>query len=217
MTSTQATPIPKLPPVDHDVLYFAFGSNMAMAQMAKRCPDCRLFARGILRGHKWETNAKGGGNVVKVNDDDYVEGILWTLTPTDLELLRPHEGLDWGYFTEQKRDFEIEPLTIKALEGQKASDAAELLEKYKNGTIKAPEAILTSTEQKKKVIQEALIYISLNYKGPADIREEYVGRMEAAMADARLLGMTNEYCQRAIYPFINGPRTSKPTPVQVKA
>ncbi|KAK7755616.1 hypothetical protein SLS62_002225 [Diatrype stigma] len=119
-------------------LYFAYGSNMHLQQMAARCPESTLFGIGILRGYKWQTNSRGGGNVVEGHQEDAVEGILFTLSPSDLEALRPFEGTSWGYFEEQKLGFEVEHLLDSTLEGRKTTEAATVLERYKSGQMEAP-------------------------------------------------------------------------------
>lgn len=59
------------------------------------------------------------------------------------------------------------------------------------------------------------MYISEKYKGPSDIREEYIRRMELAIADAGLLGVSEEYIKGSLYPYLHGPRRNMPGPVNV--
>ena len=117
--------LPDQPPGSE--LYFAYGSNMYLPQMAVRCRESTLFARGILRKYRWQTNSLGGGNVVEAGEDDSVEGILFTLPPSDLEILRRYEGIEWGYFVEKEIDVEVEPVSETAQGGRsmKPADVAE--------------------------------------------------------------------------------------------
>ena len=43
------------------------------------------------------------------------------------------------------------------------------------------------------IVREALVYISYTFSSPGIIREEYMSRMELAMADGKLLGLSEEY------------------------
>ena len=74
-------------------LYFAYGSNMHLQQMAARCHDSRLFAKGILRGYKWQINSRGGAKMIKGSLKDFVEGIAFTVSPSDVQALRNYEGV----------------------------------------------------------------------------------------------------------------------------
>lgn len=74
-----------------DTLYFAYGSNINLEQMAHRCPDARLMGPVTLedyelrfRGHGFATVAPGKGGVV--------HGLLWKLTPQCEQALDLYEG-----------------------------------------------------------------------------------------------------------------------------
>lgn len=110
-------------------LYFAYGSNMYLPQMAVRCCDSMLFGKGILRNYRWQTNSLGGGNVVDSGPEDFVEGILFTVSASDVQTLRRYEGIAWQYFVEKEVDVEVEPVSETALGGRslKPADVAEFL------------------------------------------------------------------------------------------
>ena len=74
-------------------LYFAYGSKMHLQQLAARCHNSRLFAKGILRGYKWQINSRGRANVIKGSQEDFVEGIASTVSPSDVQALRQFEGV----------------------------------------------------------------------------------------------------------------------------
>lgn len=108
-------------------VYFTYGSNMHIQQMADRCPDSRLFAVGILRSYKWEINSRGVANVIQGNREDFVEGIMFTVSPDDVRALRLHEGVDAQLYCEREFDVEVEPILDTSLEGKKSADAARIL------------------------------------------------------------------------------------------
>ncbi len=70
-------------------LYFAYGSNMDVAQMQKRCPRAIYLGVGRLRDHRLSFNRKGSyreGAVASVvpSPGDQVYGVVWELEPDDL-------------------------------------------------------------------------------------------------------------------------------------
>ena len=107
--------------------YFAFGSNMHLQQMAARCRDSRIFAKGILRSYKWQINSRGGANVIEGNREDLVEGIVFTVSPSDVQALRHYEGVKRQFYAERELDIEVERIPDTAFEGRKPADAATIL------------------------------------------------------------------------------------------
>ena len=57
------------------------------------------------------------------------------------------------------------------------------------------------------VIRKALIYINHEYQLPGTIRDEYIARMQLAMADARMLGIFQNYLENSLHPLSFGKRT----------
>jgi gamma-glutamylcyclotransferase (GGCT)/AIG2-like uncharacterized protein YtfP len=78
-------------------LYFAYGSNLSEAQMRARCPQARPGGRAALRGYRLAFagySALWGGAVATLAPDPKgrVRGVLYELTPSDLEALDCWEG-----------------------------------------------------------------------------------------------------------------------------
>lgn len=111
-------------------LYFAFGSNMRLQQMAERCPGSALFAKGILRKYKCQINSRGGGNVVEGNSEDLVEGIIFTVSHSDVRALRHFEGIEQQFFVEKRLNVEVVPFPDTIFAGRKTEDAAGLLAQH---------------------------------------------------------------------------------------
>jgi hypothetical protein len=79
-------------------LYFAYGANMDVAEMARRCP--RSTPRGVARlpRHRlavmregWLTAARAPGG--------RVHGVLWDLALADVAALDRFEGVSGGLYT----------------------------------------------------------------------------------------------------------------------
>ncbi|KAK0513029.1 hypothetical protein JMJ35_005046 [Cladonia borealis] len=113
-----------------DKLYFSYGSNMHLQQMAARCSDSRLFAKGILRSYKWQINSRGGANVIEGNPEDFVEGIVFTVSPSDIQALRHYENVERKFYAERQFEIEVEHIRDTALEGRTPADAAGILASY---------------------------------------------------------------------------------------
>ena len=110
-----------------DKLYFSYGSNMHLQQMAARCPDSRLFAKGILRSYKWQINSRGGANVIEGNQEDFVEGVVFTVSPSDVQALRHYENVERKFYAEREFEIEVERIRDTALEGMIPAEAARIL------------------------------------------------------------------------------------------
>ena len=111
-------------------LYFAYGSNIHLQQMAARCHDSRLFAKGIARSYKWQINSRGGANVIKGSLEDFAEGIAFTLSLSDVQALRHHKGVKRQLHAAREFDIEFERILDTALESQNTADAARILALY---------------------------------------------------------------------------------------
>ena len=91
-------------------LYFAFGSNLHLGQMAKRCPESRYIGTAKLPGHAFQINERGFANILP-SRDSYVEGLVYLLSSTDEARLDRSEGCPDKY---QKHHLPIELYTAAA-------------------------------------------------------------------------------------------------------
>lgn len=83
-------------------LYFAYGSNLDVDQMANRCPGARLVGRAWLDGHRLAfagTSRLWGGGVATVVEAPWrsVPGALYEAGSGDFEVLDAVEGHPWFY------------------------------------------------------------------------------------------------------------------------
>ena len=84
------------------IKYFAYGSNLDLSQMKRRCPSSKLISKGSLSGYRLTFNkfsSGWGGGVADVIQDQgsKVWGLIFELSDTDLERLDRYEGYhkDW--------------------------------------------------------------------------------------------------------------------------
>ena len=82
------------------LLYFAYGSNMNLNQMAFRCPDAEVVDTVRLEGYRLAFCMNGGGNGVATilpEEGSYVDGVLWRISERDERHLDHYEGFPYLY------------------------------------------------------------------------------------------------------------------------
>lgn len=79
-------------------LYFAYGANMDIAEMAKRASKSKPLCLARLPRHRFIIMKEGYASVIR--DARFsVHGLLWDLALADLKPLDRFEGLDRGLYT----------------------------------------------------------------------------------------------------------------------
>ena len=94
-------------------LYFAYGSNMNLNQMAFRCPDAEVVDTVRLEGYRlaFRTNGGGAGVATVVPEEgSCVDGVLWRISEQDEQHLDHYEGFPYLYGKE--------PVTVTDRNGQ---------------------------------------------------------------------------------------------------
>ncbi|HZA09810.1 poly-gamma-glutamate hydrolase family protein [Mycobacterium sp.] len=76
--------------------YFAYGSNLCVAQMARRCPDATNPRPARLAEHDWLINQRGVATVEPFVGTE-VHGVLWQISDHDLGRLDSAEGVPVRY------------------------------------------------------------------------------------------------------------------------
>ena len=77
-------------------LYFAYGSNLCVRQMALRCPDAVDPRPAVLSDHDWLINQRGVATVEPLAGTQ-VHGVLWEVSDDDLATLDGAEGVPVRY------------------------------------------------------------------------------------------------------------------------
>ncbi len=101
------------------IKYFAYGSNLDLPQMKRRCPSSKLISKGSLSGYRLTFNRYSsgwGGGVADVIQDQSSEvwGLVFKLSDTDLERLDRYEG----YYKDQNSLYERWKAVINTPNGQ---------------------------------------------------------------------------------------------------
>ena len=78
-------------------LYFAYGSNMSRALMRRHCPHARPLGTAVLDHHRFIVMADGYASIVR-HPGREVHGVLWPLSPRDVDALNAYESIDTGLY-----------------------------------------------------------------------------------------------------------------------
>lgn len=233
-------------------LYFAFGSNMHLGQMHRRCPVSRYIGTAILPNYRFHINSRGYANVL-FSAGDCVEGLVYLITEDDQMKLDMYEGVSTGCYEKQLLLIEVCPASINHL-GRLAFDVAQQLEHQRPDYTLAESSTISGNnlDQKSPINRQqpsqqdlgaqgafsadgphafndiidtkstqvddfsstsiqhrprerktnALVYISLQFQEDGQICDEYIERMNAAIVDARKLGISEWYIRNCLRRFI---------------
>lgn len=77
-------------------LYFAYGSNLCVQQMARRCPDAVSPRLATLPDHDWLINERGVATIEPFSGSQ-VHGVIWDVSDRDLAILDSAEGVPVRY------------------------------------------------------------------------------------------------------------------------
>lgn len=85
------------------MLYVAYGSNMNVDQMRRRCQGARLLGRGMLAGYRLTFRGHDGNchATIDVDAAGRVPVLLWNTTPADEKALDRYEGFPSYYRKER--------------------------------------------------------------------------------------------------------------------
>ena len=84
------------------ITYFAYGANLDVPAMQRRCPGAVPLQTACLAGHRLVSMREGWLSIVPSEDTD-VEGLLWRLTPEHLVALDGYEEVEEGMYVHEQR------------------------------------------------------------------------------------------------------------------
>lgn len=91
------------------MLYIAYGSNLHLGQMARRCPTAEIVGTGELKGYDLRFRGGNGGGLATVEPlegpeqaGSTVPVLVWDIKDRDLEALDIYEGYPSLYRKEQQ-------------------------------------------------------------------------------------------------------------------
>ncbi|KAI1436736.1 hypothetical protein GGR50DRAFT_187955 [Xylaria sp. CBS 124048] len=182
-------------------LYFAYGSNLWLEQMAARCPNSTFIGTAILPDYRWQINERGVANVVRAAGYS-VHGLVFELGPGDETNLDLFEGVGTDAYSKTYHSVILRPSWSlrKPPSLLRMTDGAHPW--VASHTQKDNEA---ARAWDSSLIHHVLVYASDTYIISDAPRDEYVRRMNLAIEDAAALGVPTEYIDNAIRCFIPSP------------
>lgn len=169
---------PCIPPrPTSSLVYFAFGSNLSSTQMGQRCPLAKGISLGRLRSHSFIINTRGYANVVP----SAAAAAASSTEPEDVY------GVLWQLHSQ---------------------DEKALLDQYEGVGLGCYEDVLLPVEMLDKEeyvvgVVWALVYVDALRTTAGAPQEEYVGRMNRGIEEARReWGLPGRYMRAQIRKFI---------------
>ena len=83
-----------------ETLYFAYGSNIDLEQMVRRCPAAQVVGPATLENYELAFRGSGFATIVP-KKGSVVHGLLWSTTPLCEQALGRYEGYPRHYTKEQ--------------------------------------------------------------------------------------------------------------------
>ncbi|KAH6633760.1 hypothetical protein C7974DRAFT_412734 [Boeremia exigua] len=171
-------------------VYFAFGSNLQLGQMASRCPESRYLGRGMLLGYKWQINTRGYANIYE-SPSDTVEGLCFLLSKADEEKLDRSEGVHMVPSAYEKGSVDVIVYPSSPLiAGRRVHEVNNFI---REKSYPSSNSIKGGGEKVK-----ALVYLSHRDIGDGPPKSEYIDRINAGIQDATLLGVPTSYFSRSV-------------------
>ncbi len=175
------------------MLYFAYGSNLWLDQMASRCPNSHFVGRAILPDYRWQINQRGFANVTECSGYS-VHGLIYQIDEADEARLDRNEGVNSGAYSKRY-------LSVILHEAARSLRTRDIVQ---GGwpAVRLPAAAArrrgsTSTSELAPRLEPyVLVYLSERFVEPGIAREEYVTRMNYGIRDALLLGVPEDFLQR---------------------
>jgi hypothetical protein len=81
-------------------LYFAYGSNMDVNAMSRRCPRSKALGLARLERHRLAVMREGWLTAIR-SPSSAVHGVLWNLALSDIPALDRHESLSQGLYIKE--------------------------------------------------------------------------------------------------------------------
>jgi hypothetical protein len=178
-------------------LYFAYGSNLHLEQMKRRCPESKFVGSGRLMNYRWQINQRGYANVVKA-DGFWVDGLCYDISVRDEARLDISEGVAKGAYAKHELPVEI----CRGVPSVYRRPTTWIVD---HGGVQAVlEKGITDegTDVPKGTEPQVLVYVSEDFIEDGQPWDEYVHRINAGIHDAELLGMDCAYVANCIRPYI---------------
>lgn len=198
--------LPLTPAGRQGTLYFAYGSNLSPTQMKIRCtstPDRSSTPIAIARLPRWRwyIDQRGCANISQTqNESDEVWGVIYNLSPEDEKILDGYEGVDWAAppATVDKSEYEV--VSRPTTQGKGRHNKVYVKVHPMVWKDDAWKERLQSPHDDEQIT--VLVYPDEYRKEKGTVRPDYIGRMNRAIREAVVLGLSEEWIAQVVRPVV---------------
>ena len=99
-----------------DTLYIAYGSNLNLPQMARRCPTAKVVGTGEIEGYEllFRGGRRGAVATVEPLEGSSVPVLMWKIKPQDELALDRYEGYP-NFYRKEMMDVQMDGRTVPAM------------------------------------------------------------------------------------------------------
>ena len=182
--------------------YFAYGSNLHLKQMKRRCPSSKYVGKARLVNYRWQINERGYANVVEA-EGHWVDGLVYEINTPDEAKLDINEGVSKNAYTKKQLKVQLHraPSMLYRRPVSWIVNRGGPSKICRQATAQGQK----TAEHKQHWVQDVLVYISLNYIQDSQPKDEYVNRINLGIVDARALGIDEDYISNCVRPLIPAP------------
>jgi len=95
-------------------LYFAYGSNMDRAHMARMCPRAKAYGSARIKHYRFFITASGHGSI-RPHRGANLWGVLWRVTAVDVAALDRYEDVAGGLYRHEMLPAHYDEKLLSAL------------------------------------------------------------------------------------------------------
>ncbi|KAI1116788.1 hypothetical protein F5Y14DRAFT_405243 [Nemania sp. NC0429] len=189
-------PSPRRASIPPRQLYFAYGSNLWLKQMATRCPNSWYAGRAVLTDYRWQINERGYANIVPASGFT-VHGLVYELGPGDEPRLDRSEGVASGAYSKAYLPVVLHP-----------APAALRISTQSMVEDGGPERIVGAArhphgrEPQASLWPGVLVYVSYDFVRWGNPRDEYIDRINSGISDAVTMGIPQDFFENAVRDLI---------------
>ncbi|KAL1893973.1 hypothetical protein Sste5346_006114 [Sporothrix stenoceras] len=186
------------PPRPQRTLYFAYGSDMQIAYMARTCPNSRYIGRAVLTDYKWHINGLGFANLTKVKTA-HAPGLVFEVDDADKTALEKNK---FPLYRSVTIDAELYPAPFCLYRRQ-----ATWITKHGGPEAVLEEAYATGRGNDRRASyteRGLLVFISLDVTTDGRPDARYAEAINAAAADAMALGIEPLFFEKIVQQFMPG-------------
>ncbi|KAI1750350.1 hypothetical protein F4782DRAFT_510037 [Xylaria castorea] len=183
-------------PVPLTRLYFAYGNNLWLEQMAKRCPDSVYVGRAVLPDHCWFINRRGAASIAP-RSGSTVHGLVYEITANDETYLDRSERIHNEAYIK----------TYRRVNLYEVSDAMQMTTRLlvKDG---GPEQVIRIARHLsiptggRHDTADVLVYLSQGFVINGQACDYFIDQMNRGISDAISLGVPPAYFSHVVREWI---------------